>query len=151
MKTIIFALAAVILSIAIFPQPVHAALDRQPKTITGKVYLPDGSFAEGAMVTVTCAGTILTDTVSQFGNYSVTYPDGVCVQFDPLTVGAQSEGMNATLSTEVVYYKTNTLTDLTFASVVSVPEYGWLTGIMAAGVSILGYSLMRRSLWIFHV
>lgn len=145
MKTF-FSLVLIIISVFLYAPDIHAAVDRQPKTITGKVLYPDGTFAKNADVYVTCDGITLHDTVSNFGNYSVTYGDMECEQFDTVSVSAQIDTMSASLTTEVVYFKTNTMGSLILSSI-SVPEFGMITAIMSGSLSVLGYGILKKTLW----
>lgn len=125
---------------------IYAAVDRQPKTVRGKVLLPNGSVAQNAHVTISCKSFTLTDTTSRYGNYEVTFGELQCEQFDTVHVQVQFNTWHATASKEVQYFNGVNMPDilLTEEVPVSVPEFGMLSAIIASSSSLLVFTKLRK-------
>ncbi len=136
---------------------IYAAEDRQPKTISGKVRNPDLTVAKNVLVSITCKNNTLTDETSVNGNYSVTFGVGECEQFDTVFIEIQTETLYGSASKVVTYALTTSMSDIFLAEQiinptptgevpVSVPEFGFVSAIMAGSVSLLAYKRLRQNI-----
>ncbi len=99
---------------------------------------------EGASVTITCNSTVLNVTTNADGEYSSTFANGLCDPAD--TVFVQVEFNGETGSTSSPAGTGNLPLPLIVLSAVAVPEFGLITGIVAAGGSALAYLKMRKGM-----
>ena len=127
---------------------VEAAEDRQPKTVSGKVRYEDTSVAKNVIVTITCKNTTLTDDTSINGNYSVTFANLECEQFDTVTASAVDNSLSGSQTKEVTFALGQNMEDIILASEapVSVPEFGTFSAILAVSTSLLAYSRIKMSI-----
>ena len=148
-----YALMAILLTLItlLSSTNIYAAVDRQPKTVRGKVLLPNGAVAKNASVTITCKSNVLTDLTSNFGNYEVTYSNLECEQFDMVYISAVLNDLTGSAFKEAQYFNGVNVEDMTLLEPspdeeipTSVPEWGVIGGIVAAGSSLLSYVTIRR-------
>ncbi|HRN69619.1 MAG TPA: hypothetical protein PLS49_00410 [Candidatus Woesebacteria bacterium] len=125
--------------------PIFAADDRQPKTISGKVRNTDMSNAKQIPVQLTCKNTTIPAITNNSGNYSVLFAEFTCEQFDTITVTASLEEHYGSSSKEVTFALTQNMPDIILIEEVpvSVPEFGTLSAIMAGSVSLLAYNRIK--------
>lgn len=145
-------------SILVIPYSIRAAEDRQPKTVSGKVRYPDLSLAKNIHVSVTCKTTTLFDETSINGNYSVTFGDMECEQFNTAVVTIDTGTYSGIGSREITFALGQALPDIILTEVtsesptptgevpVSVPEFGTLSAIIASSSSLLAFSKLRKFL-----
>lgn len=126
---------------------VSAADDRQPKTVSGKVFDQHGIVIENAQVQIQCGSTVLNDTTTRYGNYSVVFNEGECVQFDTVSVSAVFEDLYGSTNRTVSFAKGVGMDDIQLVqTATSVPEFGFLSAILASSISLLTYSKIKRVL-----
>lgn len=112
-----------------------------PQTDVTGVITEKGNPVAGATVTVTCMGFQRTDITDAAGSYLVTFATVECPFGSTVKVVAKKAGMSGSNSGTV----TGITTKLNIAIVnVSIPEYGWLGGILAAGAGVGAIALTRR-------
>ena len=126
-----------------FVQNIHAATDRQPKTFKGKVRDQSNAIVKDATVIIICGTHTMYSTSNTFGNYSVNFATGECVQFDTITVNAQKDGLSGSTSKVATFALTNELSDIILAPI-SVPEFSAVTALLTASLSIMLYSSWKR-------
>jgi hypothetical protein len=139
-KKLVGLVAAIALAVAggLLPATVHA-LPAQTD-VTG-VITKDFAAVAGAMVEVTCGGTTKTDTTDGSGSYLVTFTTAEC-PFGPTVKVVAKKGGYSGVGSGTVHGIT---TKLNIAIVnVSIPEYGWIGGIVAAGAGIGAIAFTRR-------
>lgn len=129
---------AVVSSAGLFAASASAA---PPTTDVTGVVTKNQMAVAGASVTVLCNGNTETDTTDAQGSYLVTYPSGQCPFGSTVKVTAVKGGASGVASGTV----TGVTTKLNLAIVnVSIPEYGTIGAILAAGTGIGFISYMRR-------
>ncbi len=143
MKGVLSSLALLVLTTFVFTSGVLAA----SRTVSGKIKTAANANANGASVSVTCNGNTLNTTTASNGNFSVTFADGQCNQGDTVTVNANLNGENASESqTAGPGAGTISFNVITLAGVVAVPEFGLITGLVAAAGSGIAYMKMRKGM-----
>lgn len=99
---------------------------------------------QGANVTITCNSTVLNEVTDVNGEYSSTFANNLCDPTDTVFVTAEFNGETGSTSSPA---GTGTLPlPLIVLSAVAVPEFGLITGLVAAGGSALAYMKMRKGM-----
>ena len=113
-------------------------------TIKGKIKDSSNANASGASVSITCNATTIGTTSDANGNFEVVFPDGVCNAGDMVTVNALLNGESGSAAQSAQPNTTN-FGNIQL-SVVAVPEFGVITGLVAAAGSGLVYLKMRKGM-----
>ena len=124
---------------------VHAVTTPALTEVTGVITDNNLDPVPGANVTVTCNGHMASDTTDAAGSYRVSFPAGDCPFGTTVKVMAQKGGMSGMASDTV----RGITTKLNLAIVnVSIPEYGLIGMISAAGVGLglIAYTRHRQKL-----
>ncbi len=140
--------------ISLFTPISYAAEDRQPKTVSGKVRNADLTVAKNVEVSITCKSTTLTDLTSVNGNYSVTFDNLACEQFDTVDVSVTTETGSGSASKAVTFALNVSMPEIILESApeltptdnplpTAVPEFGAITGIMAGSLSLIAYGRLK--------
>ena len=134
------------LVLVIINSQVYAAEDRQPKTVSGKVRNQDLTVAKDAEVAVTCNGITRTDTTSINGNYSVTFANLECEQFDTVTAVVDTGSLSGSTAKQATFALTVSMPEIILQApnVSSVPEFGIVPGILALAGSIVAYAKIKK-------
>lgn len=111
-------------------------------TIKGKIKDSSNGNASGASVSVTCNGATLHTTSAHNGNFEVIFPDGVCNSGDSVSVTASLNGETGSAVQNALPNTTN-FGNINLAAI-AVPEFGMITGLVAAAGSGLAYMKMRK-------
>src|SRR6266496_6035991 len=121
--------------------PLQAAQALPPETDVTGVITSHGNPVVGATVTVTCRGFVRTDTTDANGSYLVSFTTAQCPFGSTVKVMAKKGTMTGSSSGTVQ----GITTKLNIAVVnVSIPEYGWLGGLIAAGTGVGAIAYTRR-------
>ena len=114
-----------------------------PQTDVTGVITEKGNAVAGATVKVTCMGFERTDITDANGSYLVTFASVECPFGTTVKVTATKNGKSGSASGTVQ----GITTKLNIAIVnVSIPEYGWVGGVLAAGVGVGAIAFTRRRL-----
>lgn len=117
---------------------VHAL---PPQTDVTGVITNMGNPVASAVVTVTCGTTVKVDSTDANGSYLVTFTTADCPFGSTVKVVAKKGGYSGSASGTVH----GVTTKLNIAIVnVSIPEYGWIGGILAAGTGVGAIAFTRR-------
>lgn len=120
--------------------PLTASAAAPQTDVTG-VITANSVVVSGAFVTVMCQGFTQTDTTDAHGSYLVIFTTAQCPFGSTVKVMAQKGGHSGT-STGTAQGLT---TKLNVAIVnVSIPEFGWIAGIIAIGTGIGAIAFTRR-------
>ncbi len=121
--------------------PLGSVSALPPQTDVTGVITHSGNPVAAADVTVTCGTTVKTDTTDANGSYLVTFASVECPFGSTVKVVAKKGGYSGSNSGTVH----GVTTKLNIAIVnVSIPEYGWIGGILAAGTGIGAIAFTRR-------
>jgi hypothetical protein len=153
MRKLLFSSAAVLTFFFLLttPKPAQACIGRgcidPPKTlVTGVVKDSNRHFVSGAQVSVVCThnlvNTTKTTTTNFLGLYFVNYPSSQCDDGDKVTITASKDGLTGT-NTGIIKEK-KCFMDIGFVKVVLVPEFGLLTGALAAISSTGALLFLKR-------
>ena len=114
-------------------------------SVQGKIKTSDGSTnAGGASVSVTCnATTIPTTADTPSGNFNVNFTTAQCSDGDSITVNASFNGENASFNGTA---DNNVNFGNIILAAVAVPEFGLITGALAAAGSAFAYFKLRRKI-----
>lgn len=137
-KIVLALLAVVVASAGAVSATVSAA---PPQTNVTGVITENQAAVAGATVTVLCNGHTEIDTTDAFGSYLVTYASGDCPFGTTVKVTAKKGDKSGVASGTVQ----GVTTKLNLAIVnVSIPEYGLIGGVLAAGAGIGMIAYTRR-------
>lgn len=112
-----------------------------PQTDVTGVVTEQGNAVANASVKVTCMGFERTDIADAHGAYLVSFAAVECPFGTTVKVVGTKDGKSGTASGTVQ----GITTKLNIAIVnVSIPEYGWIGGLLAAGAGVGAIALTRR-------
>ncbi len=119
-------------------------IDLQPKYVDGVILTSSLHKPNGAPVTATCNGHTATGATNSNGRFHVTFGNGDCPIDKPVSVfisyNGESVGANSTSGVpDVIEFGV-----LQLSPTASVPEFGSLTGIAAAGASLAYFFYKKR-------
>ncbi len=114
------------------------------KTARGKIKTSSSANANGASVSVECNGTTLNDTTDSNGDFEVVFADGVCESGALATLNASFNGESATATKEAGIGPIINFNVVFLAETTAVPEFGAVTGVLAAAGSAFAYFKLRR-------
>ena len=113
-------------------------------SVQGKIKKSNGSTnGSGAAVSVTCNGTTIPTTAASNGNFGVEFTDEQCPDGSTVTVNASLDGETGSDSQSAA---SNTNFGNIVLAAIAVPEFGLITGIVAAGGSALAYMKMKKGM-----
>lgn len=137
-KYIVFLLTLAFVFVA---SPLQAAAI---KATAQGIVTDNGSPLSGLTVSVTCAGTTLTDDTDATGFYKVNFENATCNPSTSAVATVTYNGETQTLSDDID--PSSKIATINFAfGAAAVPEFGIVTGLMAAGGSGLLFYKMRRN------
>lgn len=139
-------IAIIFLSITLFihAHDTHAAA--VGRIVTGTIYGISGNPLEGVAITATCLGNPLSTTTDSLGVYSVRFEKlSHCLKGSTVTVIASKNNVSSTVSKKMgdTSIDIDLMLEISPASA-SVPEFGAMTGITAAGAGLLGFFLLKK-------
>lgn len=129
---------------ALMALPAASFAQSATTRVRGNVYDQTSGFIGlgGLTVTVNCNGNIQTRTTDSYGLYVADFSSSACPIYAPVTSTVTYNGQTQQQTVFVSSQNTATL-DFYYGSV-AVPEFGLITGLVAAGGSGLAYLKMRK-------
>ncbi len=133
--------------------PANAFANSLYTMVRGNVYGDNFAGLGGLTVTVTCADAVKnhvetkTAITDNYGLYTVNFDKNTCGAYQPITSTVTYKGQTQTQTVYVSHDQQATL-DFYYGTMTSVPEFGLVTGAMAAltsGSSLFAFRRMRKA------